>query len=654
MTILAPSRPTAPAPSSTEREAEWDASNWLIVYLVLLLGIPETLSVASFGGSGSPANLFGILLFFRWLIARMRGTIQPVRIPLRSALGILAIAYVISGIAAGRRPITSLELNAVERALIELASWVGVALAAMDGLRTRERMMRVIKGAVIGGLVLAAIGVIEYATPIDPINYIQIPGLSPNNPALLGILPVRDGLTRVTGPTTTPIEYADILVMLIGLAIPLVLNARPWRTKRIWIVCMGAMLVAFPLGVARTGFIAFAVVLIWVVPTWPRSWRRWLLAATPLALVAGKIILPGVGGTIIGLFRAQANGSDSSASARTADYPVVWQYVLHRPFFGQGAGTFLPTIYRTLDNQVLLTVIEGGIVGLAAFFGVFVAAIRTTRVARRRITDRDDRLLGQCLGAVVAASMCVSFTFDEFSFSICTGLLFVTIGLCGSYYAVIAPPAPAPARPVGSVRRVSPSAGRGTALLIELAIVVLFGMWVYTAPPTWSSVTVIVVDQPVPNIARYHNTTLTGELASLLQDDLRSDEVQKAMAAAAPGASYTVALGQGSTQPGTDQQGSGPEMTLSVQSTDKNEIQPAMYQLTHSLTQELDGLQSTAKVSTSLQASLDTISTYPQPILKSRKAPISYALLLGLAIGIWRPLRGCTRRRRARVAAAAP
>ena len=121
---------------------------------------------------------------------------------------------------------------------------------------------------------------------------------------------------------------------------------------------------------------------------------------------------------------------------------------------------------------------------------------------------------------------------------------------------------------------------------------------------------------------------------------------------AKPHASYTVARGTGSTEAGTDQDGSGPEITISVQSSNESEIQRAMFTLTSSLASNLDELQNEVNIDPSVRASLTTVSSYPSPLVEFRRPKIAYGLLILIAVVFWAPLRRLTARRSRRPVAA--
>jgi O-antigen ligase len=126
-------------------------------------------------------------------------------------------------------------------------------------------------------------------------------------------------------------------------------------------------------------------------------------------------------------------GQEPSSSSRTGSYSVASGFIERSPFFGRGFGTFLPQ-YRILDNQLLLTAIELGFVGLAALLGLLGTAIVVCLRARLRQSSRLNRQLGQALVASILAGAVMTAFFDDLSFRMSGGTIFLMLGLCGAYW----------------------------------------------------------------------------------------------------------------------------------------------------------------------------------------------------------------------------
>jgi O-antigen ligase len=125
---------------------------------------------------------------------------------------------------------------------------------------------------------------------------------------------------------------------------------------------------------------------------------------------------------------------DPSISGRTDDYTVVGNYFAQRPLLGRGPGTLIPDLYLILDNQWLLTLVTGGLIGLAAFAALHLVSLTLAWIALRRSTRPEDRHLCAALISSVVVSMAVSATFDTLSFTTFSFTIALMCGFCGAVW----------------------------------------------------------------------------------------------------------------------------------------------------------------------------------------------------------------------------
>jgi O-antigen ligase len=202
-----------------------------------------------------------------------------------------------------------------------------------------------------------------------------------------------------------------------------------WRpTLRRWYP-VAIISVAIMISVSRSAIVSAIVVLCFLMPTWDRRLRYRACAAVLTLLAAAYVAVPGLLGTVAGLFTGISG--DSSAQSRTGSYSLAIQFFGRAPFFGRGFQTFLPS-YRIFDNQYLLLLVETGLLGLLAFAGLLVSGIVTgMRIWRSSAVDADSKL-----GIAIAASLASAFVsfalFDAFSFPMATSLLFLILGCAGA------------------------------------------------------------------------------------------------------------------------------------------------------------------------------------------------------------------------------
>lgn len=419
-----PTTPLAPTPTPAGTNVAWMVN----IYILALMVIPANLTIAALGSVGTPALLLGICALVAWLgiqMNRSSATLSPSQ-PIRRAMFLMTIAVLASYIAATVRPIGGTELSGADRGLLLMASWLGVVLLTADGfpgIPSLEKTLRLLSYA--GGAV-AILGLLQFATGQALIDFIQIPGLTPHT-ELLSVND-RSGYNRVAGTASHPIEYGVVLSMLL----PLALHFAFADKNRAWIIRwfpVIAIAFAIPISVSRSALVASAAALIVLIPTWPKSRRRWSYLAIVGVIVVVYVSIPGMLGTLTKLFTGI--GNDTSAASRTNSYEIAWDFIVRSPIVGRGLLTFLPE-YRILDNQYLGLIIEVGVLGTAAFIGLVVTAIIVAARVRRGSKNPVVRSFAISLTALLVAGACGFATFDAFSFPQVSDLLFLGVGLIGA------------------------------------------------------------------------------------------------------------------------------------------------------------------------------------------------------------------------------
>jgi hypothetical protein len=426
------------------------------VYLTLLLGLPSALVVRQIGAAGTPANLWGLLLLLWWTAMTVAGhNPQRTRNPVRVALALLVLAVLVSYAAAMSRgwyappdvrqatddvydlvPASSAQIraammSAADRGLISFFSWMGVALVAVDGLRTWRDLERCIGWLVSLTTVIAAVGVAQYFTGLDISPLFRIPGLSRH--AEFGQVFDRSVLRRVMATATHPIEFGVLVAGVFPLALHRAIYAERRRRARL---CAATIGFAVALSVSRSAVLVVGIALVILYCGWPPAWRRVFKWATPAAVVAIRVAAPGVVGTIRSLFLKF--GQDNSVTGRTEDYGIVFRVFGDNPVFGRGLYTFVPRYYRILDNQLLMFLLELGVVGTLVFIGCVVTAFVCLRGTRRRSVDPGQRHLALALSASLAGVLVSYATFDALSYAMVAGFTFLLFGAAGAAWPLAA------------------------------------------------------------------------------------------------------------------------------------------------------------------------------------------------------------------------
>lgn len=403
----------------------------LTVTVILLIGLPSRLIVGPLGAAGTPANIMGMLCFLWWCLSRLSETKGFARTtqPVRTGLWIYGAAVLASYTAgAVRAGITGEEISSADRAVLSLLASFGIALVAADGLQTDKQLNQLLKRLVAGGVFLAILGIIQFATGWNPVGQIRLPGLVANHP--FGLLVERSAFRRVEGTAIHPIEFGVVLALIFPMALHYAMTS-PARTRKRW--WTGALLiaVALPMTVARSAVLGGFVVLVILFPSWKATQRWKALIVIPVFLFAMRLFIPGLLGTLRSMFLNAS--TDNSVKGRTEDYAAVAHFISQRPVFGRGYGTFLPQLYRILDNQYLGTIVEAGFFGLATLLLLMAVGYFTARGARMRSgADDATRSLAQSLAASLGAALVCFVTFDAFSFPMVTGVYFLILGCAGA------------------------------------------------------------------------------------------------------------------------------------------------------------------------------------------------------------------------------
>lgn len=531
----------------------------LVVYVWLLMALPSRLIVAPLGAAGTPAGILAIGCMLWWVASLMAapwgvGFSSPVK----WLLGIFAATLLVSyAIGSSRAVSTAIEVNSADRAVLSLCGWCGLALVVIDGVGSRRGLDRVLGAAVAGAGLITLLGMLQFFFNLDIANVIRIPGLTANRE--FGEVISRSAFRRVTGTTTHPIEFGVVLSALLPVCVHYARFAeRRWARVASWGVVLGVA-GAMPLSVARSGILGSVIALLLMYPTWPVRFRRRVGVGLVAGVMAFSVVVPGLLGTIRGLFVNAS--SDPSTDGRTADYGPALEYLQQRPLFGRGLGTFLPELYRTLDNQYLAIAIEAGIVGLAATFALFVGSMFVAGRARRRMTADEDRDLAQSLLAGLAVLMLSAATFDMFAFSMSVGLMFLLIGGVGSLVALTTSAKGATVR-LFTLRAFS-IAGVATVVVV-LGLMGLHAL----ERPSFQAVGTVVWEPPTPAGSPALSSAGRASVGARILYDIMENPTTKADLRSVGVPDYDVALGDGSLMMGTDRQGSGSLMQILVRASD--------------------------------------------------------------------------------------
>jgi hypothetical protein len=247
--------------------------------------------------------------------------------------------------------------------------------------------------------------------------------------------PVVDNIGRrlIWGPAEVPLEAVAMLSLALPISLVGLLDAKRWGSRVLYGLAACVLIAAVLATYRKSAFIVPAAVVLALA----YYRRRDLLKLAPLGLALLLTVMtlsPGALRSTFDQFLRSDRTELTTVSDRIADYdavrPDVWTHLI----FGRGWGSYNHETYRILDSEILLRLIETGVVGLVAFLMISLTVIAVTR---RPIAGRDPiaapvALIG-ALGAI--AFLILAFLFDTLSFPhvpyiflYITGLVAVAIG----------------------------------------------------------------------------------------------------------------------------------------------------------------------------------------------------------------------------------
>jgi O-antigen ligase len=396
--------------------------------------IPSDLVFPPLGAAGKPSLIVATGLFVLVLLSSFRrsdDTHGPR--PMLWVVSVFFFTQLVTYLAGLHRGLTGVEIRSADRWMISVIALCAIVVFVSESVPDWTWLRRLGIALTWFGGFAALTGLLQFFIAFDLQDYISIPGLEANR-YLIEATSRGDGVSRVPGMMDHYIEFGVVVALLVPLALHLALFAHTLREKLMrWTVLL-LMLAAVPTSVSRSGVATLAVGLGLLAVVW--SWRVRLvaLAVAVVGLLAYRVVAPGVLGTLRGLFEAGEN--DTSVAARTEDYALVFPLIWERPLLGRGAGTFIPSQYLLLDNQYLVSWVEGGLVGLVGLITVFVGGYLVARSIRRRARTAEAQHLAQALAASIAAAAVASALFDSLSFKVFMVTLSLLLGFVGALWRV--------------------------------------------------------------------------------------------------------------------------------------------------------------------------------------------------------------------------
>jgi O-antigen ligase len=410
----------------------------LQLFAVTVMVLPADYVIRAVGAEGYAAALVAYIIFLAWVAATLFGLHDPRQFhyPVRITLGGIWVMTLASYVLMNRGLLSTIQLAAADRWLMQLAAASGIILVAAEWLHSLDDVRRVIRTLVWAGAFCGLVAALQFKAKTDLTKYLKLPGFSTNGIAAVNaVIGSRSGQSRVPGTATDPIELGVVAAMLLPLAAWLLMHDKERSKLHRWVPFIGIAL-AIPASVSRSAIIGVVVALGVLIISLPPVRRLKGLSAVPLAVGAVFVVAHGLLGTLKSFFLAGTG--DSSVAHRVNNYPYVLQLIHQAPWFGQGGGTYIPlSAANILDNQYLTTAIELGILGMIALLFLLAWPAVAALVARAHTTDPEIRDLCAALaGAGFAGAIC-SATFDSFSFPMFASIQALIAGLTGTVWIIV-------------------------------------------------------------------------------------------------------------------------------------------------------------------------------------------------------------------------
>ena len=215
--------------------------------------------------------------------------------------------------------------------------------------------------------------------------------------------------SRVGGPLAAPNRFAQIMVVLIPIALLQIQVSRSRSAKLAAALSVALIMVGFSLGFSRGAAVGLGATFLVMIAMGHVNLRQ--LVAAGFGLFAMVLVVPEYAIRLASLGKiadlaTQAGGSDlgeadSSTQGRItemvagvlifADHPLIGvgpaMYPEHYPAYARVAGGRVRPNTREAHSLPLHVAAEHGLIGLAVFGGIFLVTMRDLLRARRRLRE---------------------------------------------------------------------------------------------------------------------------------------------------------------------------------------------------------------------------------------------------------------------------
>lgn len=358
------------------------------------------------------AMLAALLVYaMQWMTGqRRRLTLTPAHAPMLLFMALSIFSFV-AGLPNG--PLTSNLMRQFAEMLLSIA----FAFVLVDTIDRQDRLERLVRIILLGGVVTALIGIALYVMPDDlserALSSLRVFGY-PSGGVLRYIEDNPDEAERAIATSVDPNALGGTLAMIGGLLAPqLLLRRTLLKHRALALLAFGLIVTCLVLTFSRGAMAALVAGLLLIAAA---RYRRMLLV---LALGAVAIVALPATQEYVQRFIEGAQGEDLATQMRFGEYKDALILINRYPWLGVGfAGTPENDIYLGVSNAYLLIASTMGLIGLTAF-GVVVLTVFGWAFARRRAVYRNEALTAIWLGllAGLMAALTVG-VFDHYFFNL--------------------------------------------------------------------------------------------------------------------------------------------------------------------------------------------------------------------------------------------
>ncbi len=271
-----------------------------------------------------------------------------------------------------------------------------------------------------------------------------------------GALELRGG-ERVRASAAFALEFGWVCALLTPLVVSVVATSRSIAARLAPATLAGAAVWT----VSRSGLAALGagLLLIVVLSRFEAGLTRYVAALAVGALVV-FVFVPAVSSE----FRETRETQRASTQARANRWPEAAAVTADSPVTGRGLGALKPFGIESVDNSYLLTYVEMGVIGLAAFVCVLAVALLTVVRALRAPPDAERRRLTAAVATVPILALVGASAYDLFELPLSQAIVWIAVAMCAVHVEQHPRPARARVAPASRIAIVA------AAVLIGLGV----------------------------------------------------------------------------------------------------------------------------------------------------------------------------------------